>query len=271
MSTKRRNLLSGGGLVVILIAVVVWWFTRPAPAEVDISAAIDNAATASDSPSLSATGTAATSDSPSPSASAATTGAGSTKTATAAGTAAAQTWTVSTDVVEYDFDAPAGTFAGFRIDEELSSVGGSTAVARTPEVTGTATLTDTELSDTSFTANLLELSSDRSRRDGAIQRALNTTEFPDATFALTAPIELGAVPPIGEAIESQATGTMTINGVTNEVTVPLQAALVEADQLVVTTSFEVALADYDITPPSAPIVVGIADTATVEVQVYLVP
>lgn len=260
MSLSRRTLLVAGGLAVLLVAAVAWWFSGPAPAEVDIADALEGAATAT-----------ATADATSAPGQTATPATSSAPASGDASDAAGQEWTVSTDVVDYDFDAPAGTFVGFRIDEELTSVGATTAVARSPEVSGSLVLHDTVIDEAEFTADLTALDSDRRRRNGAIQRALATTTHPDATFVLTEPVTLDAVPPIGEAIEAQATGDLTVHGVTNEVTIPLQAALVDESQLVVTSSFDVTLADWEVTAPSAPAVVSVSNVATVEVQLYFVP
>lgn len=61
-----------------------------------------------------------------------------------------------------------------------------------------------------------------------------------------------------------------MNGTTQEVTIPLEAVWSDG-VITVTGSLDVALADYGVTAPSAPIVVSVADTATVELQLYLTP
>lgn len=269
--TPKRLLLVAGSLGVVVIAALVWWVTRPAPAEVDISAALEAATASPTGPAVTSGSSAATSSTDANPTAGPSTSADSTAPTSQGAALEAQVWTVSTTAVPYDFAGPTGTFVGFRIDEELASVGAATAVARTPEVTGTVTLADTTISQASFSANMIALESDRPRRDGAIQGALHTDVNPMATFELTSPIELDGVPPIGEAISAQATGDLTINGVTQAVTMPLQAALVAQDELVVTSSFDVSLSDHEIEPPSAPAVVSVSGTATVELQLYLVP
>lgn len=257
MSTRTRTLLVVAAvLAVAAVGVVVWWTSGDAPAEVDLDAAL--VASASPTP----TGTAPTTATP-------TTGPVESPTATATGQAV--TWTVTPDVVDYDFEASQGTFVGFRIDEVLVNQGDTVAVARTPDVTGSLTQHGTAITEASFTADLTSLESDRSQRERAIQSSLGTAANPEATFVATEPIELPSLPPVGEAFDAEARGDLTINGVTNEVTVPLRAALVEDDQLVVSSSFPVTLADYDIDAPSARIVASVADIATVEAQLYLVP
>lgn len=76
------------------------------------------------------------------------------------------------------------------------------------------------------------------------------------------------MPAEGEAIDIDATGALTVNGVTQGVTVPLQAVLTDG-VIVVTGSVDVALADFDVTKPTSPAVVSLADVATIELQLYL--
>lgn len=272
-STTRRNVLIVVGVVVLgAVAAAVWWFTRPEAATVDISNALGAStaspatgaepSTAAASPTPAATDPATPSGTASPSAPSA-------DDPTGEADGGGEVWTVTTDAVEYDFDTAAGTFVGFRIDEELNQIGATTAVGRTPAVEGEFSLDDTTISDGSFTADLSEMSSDRGQRQRAMMGALRTSEFPEATFELTEEVSFDEVPPVGEVIEVTVTGDLTIAGETNQVEIPLEAAFAEEGLLVVTGSFEVTLADYGIDAPSAPIVVSVADVATVELQLYL--
>ena len=54
--------------------------------------------------------------------------------------AIAGTWTVDTSVGEFSYEDSTGTFVGFRVDEELAGLGSTTAVGRTPAVSGTVTI-----------------------------------------------------------------------------------------------------------------------------------
>lgn len=180
-------------------------------------------------------------------------------------------WVVDTDLVAFDFDAGTGTFLGFRIDEELTTVGATTAVGRTPEVDGGLLLVDTLLDAASVTGDLTALTTDISQRDSRAQQAMNTDTFPTSTFELTDPVDLGGVPEAGETLQVDASGALTLNGVTRPVAAAIEAVLLDADRLLVTGSFEVLLSDLDLIAPSAPIVVSVADTATIEFQLYLSP
>jgi polyisoprenoid-binding protein YceI len=78
------------------------------------------------------------------------------------------------------------------------------------------------------------------------------------------------VPATGEVIEVDAVGNLTIHGVTNQVTIPMQATWT-GSRLEVVGSFDVALADYAIDPPTGFLVLSIADTGTVELHLLFEP
>ena len=178
------------------------------------------------------------------------------------------TWTVDTTVGEFSVTDTTGTFVGFRIDEELNDVGATEAIGRTPDVSGSITIDGSALTEATITADLTSVVSDRSQRDDNIQDALDTTTDPDATFVLSETIDLGSEPGVGDEFSVEAVGELTISGVTRPVVVGLEAAWT-GDVVVVTGTVDVSLADYDVEAPSAPMVVSVADTATVELQLYL--
>ena len=97
-------------------------------------------------------------------------------------TGIAGTWTVDTSIGS----ASAGTssYVGFRVAEELNGIGAAMAFGSTPAVTGSLTIDATTLTAATIEADLTQITSDRSRRDPAIQRALETGSFPTATFTL---------------------------------------------------------------------------------------
>ena len=186
--------------------------------------------------------------------------------ATTASTAGATdgTWKVDRSITNAQ---GSGSFTGFRIDEVLVSVGKATAVGRTPSVDGTITVSGSTVTAAQIAADLTDITTNDSRRDSAVQRALATSRYPNATFVLTQPIQVGSVPADGQRITVPAIGDLTIRGVTRSVTVELQAQL-QGDVLVVIGSAPVALADYGITAPTAPVVASVADEGTFEFQLY---
>jgi polyisoprenoid-binding protein YceI len=178
------------------------------------------------------------------------------------------TWTVDTSVGEFSVeDETTATFVGFRVAEELTSIGSTTAIGRTPEVSGTVEISGQTLTAAEIVADLTQIESNERRRESPIQRALNTSTNPTATFVLSAPIELGAGAAAGELVETAATGQLTVNGTTNDVEIALQAQLVDG-KILVTGTTEVVFADYGVTAPSAPIVVSVEDHGIVELQLW---
>lgn len=176
-------------------------------------------------------------------------------------------WTID-PTRHFDRAAGTGSFVGYRVREVLSGIGDNVAVGRSPEVEAVVTIEARTVVAAEVYASLAELESDDGRRDNRVRGMLG----PDATasFELAGPIELPEIPPAGEVVELATTGTLTILGTAQEVTVELQAAVMDEDRMVVTGSTRILFDDYDIEPPSAPIVLSVADEAVLEWQLFLV-
>jgi polyisoprenoid-binding protein YceI len=167
------------------------------------------------------------------------------------------TWTLSAD---------GDSYVGYRVQEELASIGAKTAVGRTSQVEATLTIEGDAVTAVTVDADLTALTSDDSGRDGALRRqALETDTFPTTEFTLTAPIALPAGAADGEAIDVTGTGDLTLHGVTRSVEVPLQAQL-SGGHIVVVGSLEIPFADYDIEKPSSFAVLSVEDVGTMELQ-----
>ena len=111
--------------------------------------------------------------------------------------------------------------------------------------------------------------SNDSRREGAIRGAVGASSHPTATFVLVAPVPLPEGLADGEVVSVEAAGDLTVNGVTSPVVFTIDA-LVRDDGLgVVTGSAEIVFADFDVTAPSAPIVVSVDDEGIVEFQLIV--
>jgi len=171
------------------------------------------------------------------------------------------------------------TRAGLRIKETfLGGVAEHTAVGRTSEVTGSLTLAGTKVTTGSFTVDLASLGYtddppglDVASRAHAMQSAgLQTEQFPTTTFKLTKPIDLGETPKAGQTITKDATGQLTLHGVTKPITFSVDAQLIDG-QIEVATSdpVPVQLADYDITPPVQGPVAKVSSTGDFEFLVRL--
>ncbi len=238
---RRRVIAIALTLAVPLIlgGFAAWWFVlrTDAPAAVSLDSAVAGLSGGGPASSTSATSAATTSG----------------------------TWTVDTTIANAD---GTGTFAGFRVEEELVGIGATTAVGRSGNVTGTLTVVGTEVTAAEFTVDLADITSNDSRRVRAINSALGTSQFPSATFVLTEPFDVGSVPAEGERISASVVGDLTVHGVTRSTTVAIDAQ-VENGVLVLVGSAPVTFSDFGIATPSAPIVASVDDHGVIEIQLYL--
>ena len=166
------------------------------------------------------------------------------------------------------FDDFSSTWAGYRFEEELASIGTNTAVGRTPDVTGSMSVAGDEVTAVDVEVDLTTLQSDSGTRDGALRsRGLESDEFPSATFSLTEPIALPAGAADGERVSTEATGDLTIHGTTRSVTLTVEAEL-SGDSAVVVGQAPVVLQDHGIEPPTGFSVLSIDDEGTFEFQIF---
>lgn len=239
---SRKRIAIGAGVLVAIVAVGVVVGTRLFGGEAPAPAALSSPSASPDD------------DATSPAA-----GAGSVD----------GTWTI--DAERGSLADGTSTFAGYRIEEQLANIGTNTAVGRTQDVSGEMTIDGTAITSLSVEVDMTTLRSDDDRRDDQLSmRGLETTAFPTATFELTEPIEVGSVPAEGETVEAEATGELTVHGVTRPVTAPIEAVWT-GDAIEAVASFDVALADHEIEPPTGFLVLSIADRGTVELHLLFRP
>jgi polyisoprenoid-binding protein YceI len=175
-------------------------------------------------------------------------------------------WAVDTSLGS--FDDFSGTWAGYRVEEELAGIGSATAVGRTPDVSGSMTVSGGEVTAVDVEVDMTTLQSDNSQRDGQLgSRGLESDSFPTATFSLTEPIALPDGAAADGPVTVQATGDLTIHGVTREVTIDLEAEVTDASAAVVGQA-PVKLTDFDIEAPTGFRVLSIQDDATFEFQIF---
>lgn len=176
------------------------------------------------------------------------------------------TWNVDTSIGS--FADSTDSFVGYRVQEQLANIGANTAVGRTPGVTGTLTIAGTKVTAVAISADMTALQSDDSHRDGQLVRGgIETATFPTATFALSSPIDLGATPTDGNEIDATATGQLTLHGVTKTVQIALKAKL-SGSVIEVVGSLPIVFTDYQIQKPTSFSVLSIADSGTMELQLF---
>lgn len=182
--------------------------------------------------------------------------------ATAAPTEAAtegQVWTIVAGESEADY----------YVGETLASIGvPSTANGKTSDITGTFYLNAAsdalDASQTSsFTVDLTTLASDEDRRDRRVQDALETSQFPAATFTvesvsgLTTPIADGAT------AEFQLTGTLDLHGIQRQVIWDVEATR-QQNVISAIATLDFNFSDYDISPPNIGGFVSVQDNGTLQ-------
>lgn len=175
------------------------------------------------------------------------------------------TWQLTTEIG--DFEDFTSSWVGFRVAEVLSNIGEAEAVGRTPVVSGELVVNGTTIESATISADLTGIRSDQSRRDPAIQRALETGEFPTATFTSAGAVDLGAVPEEGSPFSVTVPGTITIHGVEQEVALELTGQRV-GDVAVVVGTLPLDFTSFGITMPTAPVVVSVADSGDLEWQLF---
>ena len=172
------------------------------------------------------------------------------------------TWTVNTSIGT----GADSSFVGYRVQEQLASIGANTAVGRTSGVSGTFTLQGASVTAASVTADLTGLTSDSAGRDGQLSRqGLQTATYPTATFVLGQPVDLGSLPPDGQVVTATATGQLTLHGQTRTVQVPLQVKR-SGGVIAIAGSLPITFADYGIQPPTSFAVLSVAGNGTMELQ-----
>ena len=161
-----------------------------------------------------------------------------------------------------------GSTAGYRVDEVLNGTD-VTVVGTTDQVTGTVTVEGDSVTAATIDVDVASIATDSGNRDGYFRDdAMEASTYPTATFVLTQPIDAG-VPADGDVETVEATGDLTMHGVTQSVTVSLQAAL-SGDGVQISGSVPVTFSDYGVEAPSFGFV-QVEDAGSVEFLVAATP
>jgi len=191
-------------------------------------------------------------------------------TATPAATEDAGQDTASSSVLTFHIN-PELSEAAYFVDEELASIGlPSTAQGTTNEIEGEFYLTADRTAlaadqQSTFAVDLRNLTSDESRRDQRVQQALETSQYPTATFTVSGVTGYDPAIPEGEEQSLQLTGIFDLYGVEREVTWEVKAYR-EANVISALATVTISFADFDITAPTFAGLVSISDQATLQVQ-----
>ncbi|MCL3860570.1 YceI family protein [Actinotalea sp. K2] len=170
------------------------------------------------------------------------------------------------DVVEGTWVVGEGSQAGYRLAEVLSGQP-VTVVGRGSEVSGTVVVAGGQLVEAQIVVGVASISTDESARDAYFRRALDTSTYPESTFVLDTPVDLGPLASQGTAVELQAVGTLTLRGVARQVTASLEVQRT-ADGVEVAGQVPLTLADHGLTAPDLGSVT-VEPTGSVELHLLL--
>ena len=179
------------------------------------------------------------------------------------GTSFAGTWEIAS-----------GSQAGYRVREKLAFLPAqSDAVGRTSQMSGRATFAEAgkvvRITAASFTVDVATLKSDRSMRDEKIHEiGLESSRYPNATFALSRPVVLPAQALTGKVFHVRVTGVFNIHGTSKTETLPLEMSL--SNSLVqVVGSLTFPWGEFNMTAPSIGGFVNVTGQATMEFDLRL--
>jgi len=162
------------------------------------------------------------------------------------------------------------TQAAYFANEKLASLPlPSTAEGTTTSVQGEIHLTPTGLDPTQptkITIDLRTLKSDQSQRDGQVQRALQTSQYPTATFTATKLTGFPATFTPGQAAQMQLTGILDVHGVQKQVTWDVKANK-SGNVLTGLATLKVNFGDFGLQVPNIAGIVTVQDGLTLQVTI----
>lgn len=163
------------------------------------------------------------------------------------------------------WNVASGSQAGYRIDEVLNNAN-VTVVGRTDQVSGTATVSGTQLTAATITVDVASIATDSGNRDNYFRgTVMKAGTFPTASFTLTAPVTVPALSSAPAAVDAK--GTLELAGQKRDVTAKLQLVR-DGAKVSVSGSIDLVLADFGITAPDLGFV-KVENTGKVEFLVHL--
>jgi len=172
--------------------------------------------------------------------------------------------------------APEGNEARYKVREQLVGLEfPNDAVGKTSKVTGMLMIgADGKIvKDSSrFTVDLASITSDKPNRDNYVRtRTLMTAEHPTAVFVPTSAVGLPAVLPTTGELKFDLVGDLTVRGVTKPSTWKVTAKMMPGESVAGTASTNFKFGDFNMTVPTARIVLSVVDEITLEYDFTLVP
>ncbi|WP_426301106.1 YceI family protein [Arthrobacter sp. R-11] len=182
---------------------------------------------------------------------------------TASGAASSPAAASSTDTGTWT--VASASQAGYRIKEVLNGAD-VTVVGRSEKVSGSATVSGTQLTKAKIDVDVASIATDSGNRDDYFRgTVMKADAFPTASFTLSAP---ATIPPLSSAPATvEAKGTLELAGEKRDVTAKLQVVR-DGAKVSVSGTIDLVLADFGITAPDLGFV-KVENTGSVEFLVHL--
>ena len=140
------------------------------------------------------------------------------------------------------------TSVGYTFHEILPGEDKNTS-GSTNEVSGSATVNGTTLTGGEVTADLSTLRTDLQKRDNKVAvDILQSDKIPEATFRVDEAVELAAVPGDGTMGKVTVPGTLTIKGVSNQIS-PEFDVLRTGKRIIIASTIPINRNDYGVKTP----------------------
>jgi polyisoprenoid-binding protein YceI len=163
---------------------------------------------------------------------------------------------------------PEESTARYRVQEELAQVGENEAVGKTKAIIGQFGFGEDQLPlpCSRFDVDLRTLQSDQAKRDNYLYRnTLEAETYPLATFVLRDVEGMDAPLAEGQETTLRLIGDLTLRDVTKLVAWEAKVALTDG-ALTGTAATMFEMTDFEIEPPSVPVVLSLDETIRLEVD-----
>ncbi|MFC9840498.1 YceI family protein [Rhodococcus sp. NPDC127530] len=161
-----------------------------------------------------------------------------------------------------------GSRAGYEVWETLS--GQRTFVrGQTDRVTGAATVQDSMLTTGNIEVDVASIATDDGRRDTMFDTlVMNTASHPTATFAISQPVDLTALPGDGTTITVPVDGKLTLRGQARDVTTNFQVRR-SGETIETAGAIDTVWTDYHINKPTLFPNIVVEDAGQVQFSIVL--
>ncbi|QQD76324.1 YceI family protein [Curtobacterium sp. YC1] len=162
---------------------------------------------------------------------------------------ASSSGTLDAEDADGTWTSTGSSYAGYRVHEVLQG-NDVNVVGRTKDIEGTAVVDGGSLTKAKVTVQVAKITTPESARDEYFRStALQTDEYPTATFELTKPVDVTKALD-GSTQDVTLTGTMDLHGVEQPVTADAQVAVGKGGTVQVAGTVPITFADYGVKAPS---------------------